>query len=231
MLGCSEVICHRLAAFYSNDNNLEGLLSVYLRLYEYKKSDDVAKNIIQLYTYKRDYMHLIMFLEKSHADDALLLQLYASSKEYKKAYLLADKLYETTGEMNYLGESAIYEYEASGAKPTEDTLLDVIDKLEDVVADKKNPTYINYLGYILIDHEVDVKKGMKYIDEVLKLKPDSAYYLDSRAWGYYKLGQCKKAEKIIKKVVTLEGGDDPEVLAHKKAIEKCIKTQKGKKRK
>ena len=231
MLGCSEVVCHRLAAFYSNDNNLEGLLSVYLRLYEYKKSDDVAKKIIQIYTYKRDYRHLAEFLKKSQADDALLLQIYASSKEYKKAYILADKLYETTGEINYLGESAIYEYEANAVEPSKETLSSVIDKLENVVKHEKNPTYLNYLGYVLIDHEVDVKKGIKYIDEVLKLKPDSAYYLDSLAWGYYKLGQCKKAEKIIKRVVTLKGGDDPEVLAHKKAIEKCIKTQKGKKRK
>ncbi len=231
MLGCSEVVCHRLAAFYSNDNNLEGLLSVYLRLYEYKKSDDVAKKIIQIYTYKRDYRHLAEFLKKSQADDALLLQIYASSKEYKKAYILADKLYETTGEINYLGESAIYEYEANAVEPSKETLSSVIDKLENVVKHEKNPTYLNYLGYVLIDHEVDVKEGIKYIDEVLKLKPDSAYYLDSLAWGYYKLGQCKKAEKIIKRVVTLKGGDDPEVLAHKKAIEKCIKTQKGKKRK
>ena len=229
MLGCSEVVCHRLAAFYSNDNNLEGLLSVYLRLYEYKKNDDVAKKIIQIYTYKRDYIHLTEFLEKSNADDALLLQLYASSKEYKKAYPLADKLYETTGEMNYLGESAIYEYEANPAKPSKKTLSSVISKLEDVVKHEKSPIYINYLGYILIDHEVDVKKGMKYIDEVLELQPDSAYYLDSRAWGYYKLGQCKKAQKIINKVLTLKGGDDPEVLVHKKAIDKCTKTQKGKK--
>ncbi len=231
MLGCSEVVCHRLAAFYSNDNNLEGLLSVYLRLYEYKKSDDVAKKIIQIYTYKHDYMHLTEFLEKSNADDALLLQLYMSSKKYKKAYHLADTLYEQTGDINYLGQSAIYEYEGSGAKVSKETLSSVIHKLEDVIKHEKNATYINYLGYILIDHEIDVKKGMKYIDEVLELKPNSAYYLDSRAWGYYKLGQCKKAQKVINKVLMLEGGDDPEVLVHKKAIERCIKTQKGKKRK
>lgn len=231
ILGCSELVCRRLAAFYSNDNNLEGLLSTYLRLYELNKKAEVAKKIVQIYTYKRDYVALMSFLENSKSDDALLLQIYTNAKNYEKAYPLADKLYEKTGDVNYLGQSAIYEYEASGAKPSKKVLQNVIEKLKTVVAIQSDAVYLNYLGYIMIDHSIDVKAGMAYIDEVLKLKPDSAYYLDSKAWGYYKLGECKKAKKLIKKVLTLEGGDDPEVKAHEKAIDTCIKTQKGKKRK
>jgi len=231
ILGCSELVCHRLAAFYSHDNNIEGLLSTYLRLYKYKKDNEVAKKIIQIYKYKRDYLSLMNFLEESGSDDEALLQLYASLKNYKKAYKLADKLYEEGGDIDYLGQSAIYEYEASGAKPTRKVLLKVIKKLKDVVIVKKDATYLNYLGYIMVEHSIDIKEGMVYIAEALKIKPDSAYYLDSKAWGYYKLGKCKQAKKIIKKVLTLEGGDNPEVLAHNKAINKCTKIQKGKKRK
>lgn len=91
--------------------------------------------------------------------------------------------------------------------------------------------YLNYLGYLLIDHEIDVKKGMLYIKQVLKLEPDSAFYLDSLAWGHYKLGECKKAKKIMQKVLTLEGGDNEEVLEHVDAINKCLKIKKGKNQK
>ena len=231
MLGCSERICLRLAAFYSHDNNLEGLLSTYLRLYAYDKKEEVAKKIVQIYTYKRDYIALMKFLETSRSDDALLVEIYANVKSYKKAYLLADKLYKSSGDITYLGQSAIYEYEASGKNVSEKVLQNVIEKLKNVVAVKKDATYLNYLGYIMIDHLVDIKEGISYIDEALKINPESAYYLDSKAWGYYKLGKCKEAKKIILKVGTLEGGDDPEVKAHEKAIDRCIKTQKGKKRK
>ena len=231
MLGCSKLICHRLAAFYSNDNNIDGLLSTYLRLYEYKKDDEVAKKIIQIYSYKRDYLSLMNFLEKSGSNDEALLQLYISLKKETKAYKLAYKLYKEGGDLEYLGQSAIYEYEANATKPTKKVLDDVIKKLKEVVVVKKDATYLNYLGYIMVDHEIDIKDGLAYINQAIKMKPNSAYYLDSKAWAYYKLGQCKKALKIISKVQTLEGGNDPEVLAHKKAIEKCIKTQKGKKRK
>ena len=85
------------------------------------------------------------------------------------------------------------------------------------------------MGYVLIDHNIDVQEGMKYIEKVLLAQPNSSFYLDSLAWGYYKLGKCKKAKEIMNRVVTLEGGDDPEVKKHVRIIDKCIKNTKTKK--
>jgi predicted Zn-dependent protease len=231
MLGYSELICLRLIAFYSNDNNIDGLLTANLRLYEFDKSPKVAKRIIQIYTYKQNYIGLTKFLEKSNSNDEVLLQLYSSLKYYDKAYVLASKLYSKTLNIDYLGQSAIYEYESALNQSSKVLLKSVITKLEKVVQANNQTIYLNYLGYILIDHEVDIKKGMKYIDRVLVLQPKSAFYLDSKAWGYYKLGECKKADKLIKEVAKMEGGDDPEVKVHIKKINKCLKNIKGKKRK
>jgi len=231
--GCSKRICNRLIGIYSNENNIDGLLSVYKRLYNIDKSKQIAKKIIQIYAYKKDYIQLMNFLEESGADDDTLLQLYITGKNYKKAAALAKKLYEKSGDIGYLGQSAIYEYESQGENITKPVLLKVVKNLEKVVDVTGDPLYENYLGYILIDHEVDVKKGMEYIRNVLKTDHESAFYLDSLAWGYYKLHQCKKAEKIFRKVVTLEGGDNPEVLKHVNAVKACLKKynkQKGKKK-
>jgi len=227
--GCSKLICNRLIGIYSNENNIDGLLSTYKRLYNVEKNEKIAKKIIQIYGYKRDYIQLINFLEQAGADDDVLLQLYITGKNYEKAYKLADKLYEKSADINYLGQSAIYEYENSGKKISQTTLKDVIKKLEKVALQTQEPLYYNYLGYILIDHEVDVKKGMEYVQKVLKENPESAYYLDSLAWGYYKLGQCKEAKKVIEKVLILEGGDNEEVLEHVKVIDKCLKKNYKKK--
>ena len=223
IVSCSERICSRLIAFYSNDNNLDGLLSTYLRLYESNKSDALTKKIVQIYVYKRDYTHLISFLEKSQSDDVLLLQLYSSAKKYNKAYLLANKLYESSLDVNYLGQSAIFEYEAAKNKNDIELLHRVTAKLYKVIKNRVEPIYLNYLGYLLIDHEIDIQKGMKYIDKALVFKPDSAFYLDSQAWGYYKLGKCDRAKKIMDRVVTLKGGNEREVLEHIKDIDTCIK--------
>ncbi|QOP40974.1 tetratricopeptide repeat protein [Sulfurimonas marina] len=225
MHGCSELICDRLIGIYSNENDIDGLLSVYKRKYSLDKESAVAKKIIQIYGYKRDYVKLMNFLEESGEDDELLLQLYLSAKDFKKAYLIASKLYEKENSLEYLGQSAIYQYEANKSNLNKKILESVVSKLERVVAVKNDTLYKNYLGYILIDHELDIKKGMKYVREVLKVKPKSGYYLDSLAWGYYKLGQCKKAKKLMLKVRTLEGGDDPEVDLHMKKINECLKKQ------
>jgi predicted Zn-dependent protease len=229
MHGSSKLITARLIGFYSDQNNIDGLLSTYKKLYAIDKDQEVAKKIIQIYTYKRDHLHLMDFLEKSRSDDKLLLQLYSSSLNYQKAYSLASELYEKTSNITYLGQSAIYEYESAKNKASQSLLKSVVGKLEKVAQTDKSPMYLNYLGYLLIDHKINVKKGMKYIKSVLKLEPESAYYLDSLAWGYYRLGECEKAKSIIDRVLQLEGGDNIEVIEHSKKINKCIKIKKGKK--
>ena len=232
--GCSKLICKRLIGIYSNENNIEGLLSVYKRLYSLDKDKAVARKIMQIYAYKKEYVKLIDFLEETKADDEVLLELYMRGKNYEKASALAQKLYEETSDIKYLGQSAIYDYEAHSKKISKKVLTSVINKLTKVVNETDDPLYLNYLGYILIDHDIDVKKGIGYIKRVLKTNPDSAFYLDSLAWGYYKLHQCAKAKKIMDRVVNMEGGDNPEVLLHVKKIKKCYKNKfnkKGKKKK
>ena len=226
--GCGEIICHRLIGFYSKENNIDGILSTYLRMYKESKDEEISKKIIQIYGYKKDYIKMIDFLEVAQTDDEILLQLYAVTKNYAKAFPLAQKLYKSSLNSVYLGQSAIYEYESTKKKDDTKVLQSVVSKLEEVVKKNHDPLYENYLGYVLIDHDIDVKKGMKHIQNVLKVQPDSAYYLDSLAWGYYKLKECTKANTIMNRVVKLEGGEDKEVLEHVKAIQNCIKI-KGKK--
>jgi len=220
--GCSQVVCHRLLGIYANENNVDGLLSVYKRLYELNKDEKIAQKIVQIYAYKKDHVAMMEFLENSHVDDPLLLQLYVTAKDYKKAATLAQKLYDELGDINYLGQSGVYEYEAYSKNMTRKRLDEIIKKLTLVVDTIDNNLYTNYLGYILIDHEIDVKKGISYIKRVLQTQPNSAFYVDSLAWGYYKLGECKKAQKLMQQVIELGEGSEPEVLKHKKAIDACV---------
>lgn len=230
--GCSKLICSRLIGFYSNDNDIDGLLSIYIRFYDMYKNDKVAKKIAQIYTYNKNYIKLMSFLKESKIDNKLLLELYINAKNYKEAFPLAYELYKKTGEINYLGQSAIFEYESSRTKKNKIMQKRVIKRLKEVIKTKENSLYLNYLGYLLIDHEIDVKAGMSYVKKALKIEPNSIYYFDSLAWGYYKLGQCKKANKIMKKIIKLKGDTDDEVITHINAINRCLKNKrrKGKKK-
>ncbi len=226
--GCSETICLRLGSFYSEENNVEGMLRIYTRLYENTKEEKYAQTVIKLYNYKKDTIGLIQFLEKSGSDDALLLQMYINTRNYAKVVSLGDKLYEEDGDPYYLGQSAIFEYEGAKDKRDPKMVESVMLKLEDVVSHSDDALYLNYLGYLLIDHEIDVPEGMRYVRKALEVEADSVYYLDSLAWGYYKQGNCTKALSIIRKVQKGMDKEDPEVSAHVKAIQQCIKN-KGKK--
>lgn len=223
---CSKLICNRLLSFYSDKNDIDGLLSTYLRLYKIEKDEKIAQKIIQIYGYKKDYIKLMTFLENSSSDDKLLLQLYIQAKNYEKATLIANKLYEDTAEIDYLGQNAIFTYESAKDKNDVKMQNKVINKLKRVIQVDDNALYLNYLGYLLIDHEIDVKLGIEYIEKALEQQPNSTYYLDSKAWGYYKLGECLKAHKLILEVMKLEGGDEPEVLKHYEKIKKCRKKLK-----
>jgi len=226
--GCSKFICSKLIGFYSNENNIDGLLSTYLRLYKIDSSKVIAKKIVQIYGYKKNYRKMVDFLEESRTDNELLLQLYIQFKDYKKAAPIAQELYEDIGDVAFLGQSAIFEYESSADKNSKLMQKSVIAKLEEVISIKRDALSLNYLGYLLVDHEIDIKKGIEYIKEALKLEPNSIYYLDSLAWGYYKLGECDKAKKIVDRVVNMEGSSNKEVVKHIKMIKKCIKGKKVK---
>jgi predicted Zn-dependent protease len=221
--GCSKIICNRLLSIYSNENDIDALLRIYKKLYELESNEEIASKIVQIYGYKKDYINLIDFLEKHNSNDELLLQMYMQVKNYKKAAPLAQKLYEQTADISYLGQSAIFEYEASKDKNNPKMHNSVIEKLKSVILIEPKALYFNYLGYLMIDHSIDIKGGMVYIDKALEIHPNSTYYLDSKAWGYYKLGDCKKAYKLMKKVVKMEGGQEKEVQDHYKIIKKCKK--------
>ena len=221
--GCSKLICMKLAAIYGNEKNLDAMVATYVRLYSIDPSEEVAQNIIKLYEYQKNYSKMILFLEDSHSDDELLLQLYVDSKLYDKASLLAKKLYKENFIPHYLAESAIFKYESMGKKIDKKSLDSVYKDLKEAVESDPSAVYLNYLGYLMIEHNLDIEKGVSYVQEALKLEKDSPYYLDSLAWGDYKLHKCKEAKTIMDQVVEKLGSTEPEINEHINAINKCIK--------
>lgn len=228
--GYSLKISSRLIAFYSNEKDIDGLLSTYLRVYELNKNKDIAVKIVQIYQYQKEYIKSMNFLEKTSIDDRQLLTIYIDMKNYEKASILANKLYKESGDIEYLAKSAICDYESLEDKNNKKSLEKIVEKFEKVMIKNDKPLYLNYFGFLLIEHEIDVVKGIAFIKKALLADPDSYYYLDSLAWGYYKLGECKKAKKYMDKVIELEGGFNKEVIEHIDAINRCITKQKKVKR-
>ena len=218
--GCERSFCLTLASLYGDRNDISGLISVYKRLYARYKDQQYAKKLIKLYLYQKEYDKAIRYVQEL-GDDALLLEIYREKKDYAKAKELADKLYKRTKDLKYLAQSAIFEYEMADDKKDPKLLKSVAKKLEKVVHTLDDPVYLNYLGYLYIDNDMNIKRGIELVKKALKAEPNSPFYIDSLAWGYYKIGKCDEAFKLIKKVFVDMNLKDPEVELHFRKIQQC----------
>ena len=227
LYGCNNLICSKLLAFYQEQKNIDGVISVLKKTYyTYKGKNnsfrvDKIYKLLMYYLEKKDIKDAIKFLEKSDADDDKLFSLYRNDNQNKKALSLATQLYSTKGNIDYLAQIAMLEFEMAKDKKT--VIKDVIKKFEDVLTVLDNHVYQNYLGYILIDLNIDIKKGLKYVNKALKKAPNNLAYIDSLAWGQYKLKKCEEAYKNMKIVVDAIGLEDKEIKLHWKKIKECHK--------
>jgi len=222
MYGCSEKVCSQLIEIYTKQQKIKPLLSVYLDLYKKTKKEIYAIKIVEGYIYTKEFDKAIDFLQKDYSNDELLYELYLAKKDYNNALIVADKLYAIEKSPRWLAESAMALYESAKDKNDKKMLDEVIKKFEKAIKDgAKDSVYLNYYGYTLIDKNIDIPKGIEIIKEALKDQPTNSYYLDSLAWGYYKLHECKKAYTEMKKVVEVEGLKEEDIAQHWRAIQKC----------
>jgi|GEM_PF-424192 len=221
--GCSELLCNRLVSLYAEKQNIDGIISVYKKMYREINKIEYGKKVVELFIFQKKFPPAIAFLEKNRFDEALLLDIYKLNKDFEKAQSLADKLYSDTNDLNYLAQSAMLEYEIGLEDNDLSNIDSVVKKLKYINSVMSNDIYQNYLGYILIEHDMDLKNGIELIKKALEKSPDSPYYLDSLAWGYYKLKKCKKAYETMQRVIDLMGLKEQEVREHWSKIKKCQK--------
>jgi len=218
----SNDVYFKLLGLYVKKNDVDGVLSVYQVLYENDKNDEYLEKIIKAYAFKGDIDGAITFLEKNKVGEKTLYQLYKTKKYFAKAMNLAQKFYEEEKDPRWLAEIAILTYEQAKDKNDQKMIEKVVKTFDKALAQGVDDSiYLNYYGYTLIDKDIDIKKGMKILENALNQQPDNTYYLDSLAWGYYKEGECKKAYELMEKVVAQEGLKEPEIAEHWDAIKKC----------
>lgn len=224
--GCSEKICLQLIGIYSQEHKTEQLISVYKSLYEHTQKDIYAEKIIESYLLNHNLDAAVQYLEKSNQSRSLLYALYMEQKAYQEANRLAKTLTVETNDPKWYAESAISYYESLVDNNDKTALAKVIQDFEKAIElGEKNPVYLNFYGYTLIDKDIDVKRGLNAIKKALAEEPENTYFLDSLAWGYYKLNECKKAYPAIKRVVEVEGLNEAEIIEHWNAIDKKCKNK------
>ena len=215
----------QLLSFYEKEKEREKVITLLENMYFYYKNSDnqfllnKTKNLFIKYV-SRDNINLaITFLEENNDEGEDLLNLYKITNQPEKASNLLERLYKNTNNIDYLAQQAIFKFEMTEDKQT--VLNEVISKFETVLESSTNHVYQNYLAYILIDFDIDIKKGLELVKKALESEPDNIAYLDTLAWGEYKVKNCKEAYIQMKRVVDEIGLDDEEIKSHWEKIQEC----------
>jgi len=227
LYGDELIINYKLLAIYQEQKDLDGIISILKRIYnKYKEDENLVamektNEILVSYLEKKDINLAIAFLEKENNNQERLLSLYKQTNQISKALEIIMKIYEKSGNIDLLAQVAVLEFESAVDKRK--VIPSVIKKFEEVLTVLDNHIYQNYLGYILIDYDIDIKRGLSYVYKALQKAPNNIAYIDSLAWGQYKLNNCEAAYENMKKVIDSVGLDDKEIKLHWKKIKECGK--------
>ena len=227
LYGDELVVNYKLLSIYQEQKDIDGIISILKRIYyKYKKDDNrvammKTNEILVSYLEKKDIGLAIDFLNKENNNLEKLLSLYKQTNQIKNALRVIMEIYKQSGNIDLLAQVAVLEFES--AKDKRKVIKSVINKFNEVLAVLDNHIYQNYLGYILIDFDIDVKKGLIYVKQALQKAPNNVAYIDSLAWGQYKLKDCKNAYNNMKVVVDSIGLEDKEIEKHWKKIKECQK--------
>jgi len=76
-----------------------------------------------------------------------------------------------------------------------------------------NARALNFLGYLMADHDRRLPEAMELIRRALAAEPDNGAFVDSMGWVLFRLGRYDDARVQLERAVDLTGGD-PTVREH-----------------
>ncbi len=65
------------------------------------------------------------------------------------------------------------------------------------------PQVLNYLGYSMVEKQINLDEALEMIERAVAARPDSGYIVDSLGWVLYRLGRYDEAVEHMEKAVEL----------------------------
>ena len=127
-----------------------------------------------------------------------LAYIYVTTGRAKMAETELKRLQETGFESASLFNTLAY---ASYVQKRYNEAIELYEKALGI--DRDNATALNSMGYILADRGIDPLKGLRFCRKALEQRPQSAAYLDSLGWAYYKCGEMTEARSLLRRALEL----------------------------
>ena len=133
-------------------------------------------------------------------------------KNYQASLTDISKAIELSPEDPYIRFHAAITYEK--LSKTADAAREMEEALK---YDKENPGYLNFLGYIYVDSNINLDKAESMIQSALSKEPNNGAFLDSLGWLHYRKKNYSEAYKYLYRGMqnlTAAKTEDPVVYDH-----------------
>lgn len=249
--GCAGYFCKLSIELYARTNKIAQLEEMFLNAFNANPTIENAQNLILIYAYRQKFKEAANIAGQFPFKPEVLLELYLAQKDFDNAAQMALKIYQQNKNPYHLAIAQTYRFEAQSPKLTKPLSRQSKAVIEDIAKELKNAlslmakaheeapkdervdamlqnaqstevgVFLNFLGYLMIDYELDVKEGVRLVKKALEIAPQNGAYLDSLAWGYYKLKDCENAAKTFALIPESDIQKEQEMQEHKSHIQKC----------
>jgi tetratricopeptide (TPR) repeat protein len=110
----------------------------------------------------------------------------------------------------------------------------LVDKGEELyrkalLLEPANPSRLNALAWVLIDHDRKLDEALKLVDKALESCPDRSscfMWMDTKGWGLYKQGKYKEALELFEKIWEQRPYYSSNIYSHFEEVRKAVAGQK-----
>jgi len=203
---------------------LDELLSSDTSSFTYNEKMEFSYYLGLCYTKLGHYEEALTFLEQvvTSGSDILrvfqcrmtLAYIYVVTKRVKMAEYELKRLQSSGLESPLLYNTLAY---AAWLQKQHKNAIELYEKTLEI--DSDNTTAMNSMGYILADTGIDVMRALRLCRKAVDYKPESAAYLDSLGWAYYKSGEVVEARTWLRRAL--------EIAPNEETIKKHFKIVSG----
>ena len=174
------------------------------------------------YTKLGQYEEALTFLEQVVTAGSDILRVYQCRMTLAYIYVITNRIKMAEFELKKLQNSGLESpllyntlaYAAWSQKKNKNA-IELYEKTLEI--DIHNATAMNSMGYILADTGIDVMRALRLCRKAVDSKPQSAAYLDSLGWAYYKSGEVIEARTWLRRALEL-APDEKEIQKHFKIV-------------
>ena len=143
-----------------------------------------GEDILRVYQCRMTLAYIYVITRRSKMAEFELKRL--ASNGFESAQLYATLAYAAWSQKHY--KSAVDYYERA---------LDL---------DVNNANALNGLGFVLVDTDMDLIRGLRCCKKAVDIKPNNPAYLDSLGWAYFKTGELLEARTWLRRALDAAPG-------------------------